>query len=419
MTLSLHLYRFGMRIAALFAPVLFQWRKTKGKELAGRYHERVARDLPERGDGRLIWLHGASLGECRLLVALAEELRHQHPDVQFLFTSQTISAAQMLSDRLPERARHQMFPLDTPAAAARFITHWSPQLCIFAESEIWPNVLRAAKQHGSRTALINARMTQASISRWGKTKRSATNVFGQFDAIIAANRNTARGLSQLLERDIAQPGNLKAALIEHTNPSKTPDATAAWHTHSPGGQIILGASTHDGEEAVLLEAVAQMPDTTRLILAPRHIDRADVIEEQIRNCNMKYARRSLGQSIEPDTRILLADTFGEMNLWYAAADLVFLGGSLSDGIGGHNPLEPLRYGRPIAMGPHTYNFSDINDDLGARGWVQMVKTSADLAAFFREAKPLPRDDIDAYFAASKGALTETLSTLSALLNEEA
>ena len=418
MTLSLHLYRLFTRIAALFAPFIFKWRTAKGKEIAARYNERIARALPERNSGPLIWLHGASLGECKLLLSLAAELRNTHPDAILLFTSQTLSAAELVEAHLPGRALHQMLPLDAPATAQRFIAHWKPALCIFAEGEVWPNLLSAAKQTGSQTALINARMRTASLERWSKAGRSARHVFSQFDAIIAADDKTASGLSTLLDREIANPGNLKAALIAPRPTNAEPQETDAWRTSAHVSQIILGASTHAGEEQLLLDAMKKMPQTARLIIAPRHPARAEEIERTIKAAGLAYTRRSTGGEITPDTQVLLADTFGEMDLWYASADAAYLGGSLTEGIGGHSPLEPLQFGLPIATGRYTENFSGIHGDLTRRGWIEMADTPEQLARFFQTPPVLSRPDIEAYFAGSMNALEETLAALSNLLHTD-
>lgn len=417
MTLHLRLYRIGMRAAAIAAPLVFRWRKSKGKELEGRYNERLARALPQREDGTLVWLHGASLGESKLLLGLADELRKLHPETVLLFTSQTASSANIVGANLPGRATHQMLPLDTPAAAQRFIAHWQPRLSIFAEGEVWPNLLEAAKRSGSQTALINARMRKSSLERWNKAKQSAQHVFAQFDAIIAADANTASGLSRLLGRDIENSGNLKAALVKPAIDSKPAQEIDAWQAEHGVSSIVLGASTHEGEEAFLLDALKELPETTRLIIAPRHLSRADGIEALIQTAGYSYIKRSTGQTARADTRIILADTFGEMDLWYASADALFLGGGLPADVGGHSPLEPLRFGLAIATGPHTENFADIHAELGPRGWSNIVKTPSEFARFAQSATPIPASEIGTYFAARKGALQHTLAMLSNLLNE--
>ena len=181
--------------------------------------------------------------------------------------------------------------------------------------------------------------------------------------------------------------------------------------------FVLGASTHEGEETFLLDALKELPETTRLIIAPRHLSRAHEIETLIQTAGYSYIKRSTGQTTRPDTRIILADTFGEMDLWYASADAVFLGGGLPAHVGGHSPLEPLRFGLAIATGPYTENFADIHAELAPRGWSNIVKTPSEFAHFAQSEKAISQSDIDAYFAARKGALQHTLATLSSLLNE--
>ena len=174
MTVALTVYRMATAGLSPFVPRLLNARVATGKELAERTDERLARSLPARPGGEVIWLHGASIGETRLLVALAKALRELRPNAFLLFTSQTRTSAELITDLLPEKARHQLAPVDTPSATRRFIDHWKPDLCIFAEGEIWPNLLMAARSSAARLALVNARMTDKSISGWSRLKRTAT-----------------------------------------------------------------------------------------------------------------------------------------------------------------------------------------------------------------------------------------------------
>ena len=163
MTLGLTLYRMFSRLVALFLGRILSRRVKKGKEDPARLHERRARKLPERPEGRLVWLHGASVGESLILLELGKRLQGEVPDVQLLFTSQTETSAKLVAENLPERAFHQMSPIDTVGGAERFIRHWQPTLGIFAEGEIWPNLLLRAKKKGVHLALVNARMTDKSL----------------------------------------------------------------------------------------------------------------------------------------------------------------------------------------------------------------------------------------------------------------
>jgi len=423
MTLMLAAYKTLMRITTPIVPLVFKHRSAKGKELPGRLHQRQARNMAARSPGTLIWMHGASLGESKLLLGLADAMRndpacHSSADFHLLFTSQTVSSSQILKDALPGNAQHQMLPVDSPAAAKRFIAHWKPDLCIFAEGEIWPNLLIAAKAHGSKLALVNARMTDKSLKGWQKASKTARKVFGTFDLILAADTRTEKGLTLLGGQNINRTGNLKTALAARhatapTTHSSAPTTLADQH------KILLGASTHEGEEALLLNVLKMLPETTRLIIAPRHPDRADQIEALIKQSGMSYTRRSHNRDAELSTKILLADTFGEMSSWYSLADAVYLGGGHKPGIGGHSPLEPLAFGLPVLTGPHTDNFKDTYTDLQTQNWTHIVKDAQDIVDTFPKLKPLSKADIDAFFNTGSEALTQTLDGLSALLAKKA
>ena len=422
MTLALTAYKNLMRIFSPFVPLVFKRRTAKGKELPGHLHERQARNMATRPPGTLIWMHGASLGESKLLLGLADAMRkdpafHGSADLHLLFTSQTVSSTQIIADTLPANAQHQMLPIDTPAAAKRFIAHWRPDLCVFAEGEIWPNLLIAAKAHGSKLALVNARMTDKSLKGWQKASKTACKIFGNFDLILAADTRTKKALTVLSGQNITRTGNLKTALAAYPPANLKPHTPPHAITESQH-KTLLGASTHAGEEALLLDALKLLPETTHLIIAPRHPDRADQIETLIKHSGMSYTRRSHTQDTGRTEKILLADTFGEMPIWYSLADAVYLGGGHRPGIGGHSPLEPLAYNLPILTGPHTDNFKDTYTDLQTQHWTHIVKTAQDIAGVFPKLKPLPTTEVDTFFSTGSQALTQTLDGLSALLAQK-
>lgn len=418
MTIALSLYRGLTGALSPLVPMLYKKRLAKGKEQAGKLDERLARALPARPSGTIVWMHGASIGESKLLLGVARELAKHKPDLFFLFTSQTTSSADIIIDNLPANARQQMAPIDTPAAAARFVRHWSPMLAIFAEGEIWPNLLRACRHNGVRTALINARMTQKSLHGWQRAPKTARTLLASFDLILAANQQTAIGLSRLRGTLVPTIGNLKTALAASDHKARSLEQGQDTQIFAGAKTIILGASTHAGEEALLLGALAHLPKETRLILAPRHPARAGEIEALILATGRLYARRTSGHDITPKTQILLADTFGEMETWYRIAHLVYLGGGHSPGIGGHSPLEPLSFGLPIMTGPNTDSFSDTYDDLRPYDWVHIADTPAEIAKLAMNAAAPDAGALADYFSHSQKALVQTLEALLALLSEK-
>lgn len=369
MTIASHLYRaFGHGLTPFLKPILHR-RARRGKEDASRLNERFARDLPNRPPGPLLWLHSASIGESQIMLELARRLAERSPAISLLFTTQTLTSAQMVRTALPENAVHQMAPLDTPSIAHRFINHWTPDLCIFGEGEIWPNLIREAQRLGSPLALVNARMTTKSLRGWKRWQGFARQLLLPFDVILAADDKTASGLSAILGRAISTPGNLKTALplpkADEGNLSSLASQFIA------GRKCYVAASTHNGEEALFLNAMKDV-EKAALVIAPRHPERGDEIEALAATAGLPTARRSNGKVATTRTRLLLADTIGEMGLWYRLADAVYLGGGHAPGVGGHNPLEPIRLGAPVVTGPDTHNFSAMMSELSAQDLLQVV-----------------------------------------------
>ena len=354
----------GWRAAAAtlepLAPALLRHRAARGKEDAARLPERLGRASQPRAPGPLAWLHGASVGEGLSLLPLAQALAARRPDLAILLTTGTATSARLLAPRLPPGVVHQFAPVDAPGPAGRFIAHWRPALAVFVESEVWPNLLHAARAGGTRTALVSARLSQGSLRGWARAPRSARALFGGFDLVLAQDDAAAAGLRALGARDGGRL-NLKRA----GDPLPL-DAAAAERTRAAllGAPLVVAASTHPGEDEVALDAFLRLdrPDA-RLVLVPRHPERGAAVMEAARRRGLFVARRSAGFTPE-STRVHVADTLGELGLWYALADTALIGGSLLPGPGGHNPLEPARSGAPIISGSHVENWAQVYADLG-------------------------------------------------------
>lgn len=354
-----------------------------------------------------------------ILVRVAEEIARSRPDTHFLFTSQTQTSADLLKDRLPPGAFHQMAPIDTPTIARRFITHWRPDLYIAAEGDIWPNLILATHASGTRLSLVNARMTGKSLSGWRRWPSTARRLFSAFDVITAADTRTADGLTSLSGYEVLSPGNLKSALPP---PQADEGVLKAIQAIFIGERAcFLAASTHPGEEELAVKAWKQLSPRPAFIIAPRHPERGDDIERLLNVHGLKYARRSSGAPFTQDTDVLLADTIGEMGLWYHLADTVYLGGGHAEGVGGHNPLEPARLGKRVLTGPQTFNFDDIMTELSAIDAVRICKTAHDLAqaAGNVEAGRLPAETVLNLEARSQIPLIKTLEHLLPLLPKRA
>lgn len=341
------------------SPVLPLWlgrRARKGKEDLSRQAERLGKTSMTRPKGQLFWMHGASVGETTMLLPLIEKMLTEYPKAHILVTSGTVTSAELMAKRLPERAFHQYVPLDTPKAVNTFLDHWQPDMAIWAESEIWPNLILETKSRGIPMALINARMSESSIQGWLKRRKSAKVLFGCFDVILAANEDTANGLNRLLGKEIISSGNLKeAAPILPADPK----AVAKSKTQIGDRPVWCAASTHKREEEIILAAHDKVKEThpnALLILALRHPERRANVLPLLQN--NAVAIRSEDEIPNSNKDVYLIDTIGEMGLIYSISDISFVCGSLVEGLMGHNPLEPARFSNAVLTGTHTYSFAD-------------------------------------------------------------
>ncbi|MFZ4068557.1 MAG: 3-deoxy-D-manno-octulosonic acid transferase [Caulobacterales bacterium] len=354
MALALALYRGLSHALSLAAPAWLAARARAGKEDPQRLGERFGRAAAPRPQGRLVWLHAASVGELGVALGVRSDLAGAAPDLEFLITTGTQTSAAMFARAAHAQTRHQFAPLDTPGAVARFLSHWRPDLGVFIESEIWPNLILAARAQGVRLALLNARMNADSLRRWTGMAVSARRLFSAFDVILPADTATRIGLGALLGRALAPEGNLKLAA-----PAPGIDAAlvAAMRTAIAGRPVWLAASTHAGEDEVALAAHAEVRaafPNALLIIAPRHPERGAAVAA------LAHARRrALGDVPGPDDHVYVADTIGEMGAWLSLADPALIAGSLRAELKGHNPIEAARMGVAILSGPHVASFADI------------------------------------------------------------
>ncbi|MCA6297152.1 MAG: 3-deoxy-D-manno-octulosonic acid transferase [Phenylobacterium sp.] len=352
MTLPLALYRLATGLVEPLAPGLLRRRAAAGREDPDRLGERLGRASRPRPAGPLVWLHGVSVGESLSLLALVEGLRARRPDLTLLITSGTRTSADLLARRLPEGVVHQYVPVDGPRAALRFLDHWRPDIGVFAESELWPNLLQSARRRGTRLALVSARITEGTARTWRRAPASARRLLGLFDLILPQDQASAARLAEL-GAACGRELNLKRA----GSPLPFDPAELGRLRGLAGGRpVILAASTHPGEEALVAGAAQGLG--ALLILAPRHPDRGGEIAAAL-----SAPRRTLGQSPGPHDPIWIADTLGEMGLLFRLADVVVMGGSFPGGIGGHNPLEPARLGVPVLTGPDIANSADVYDEM--------------------------------------------------------
>ncbi len=348
-------YRLAMGALEPFAPAILRMRGRAGKEDPDRMAERMGRASMPRPSGELVWLHGASVGETLSLLPLVQALKSERPDLTLLVTSGTVTSAQILERRLPRGAIHQYLPIDTPGAAKRFLAHWRPALAVLVESELWPGLLLRARAAGTRLALLGARLSEDSAKGWARAPRSARAVLGAFDLILAQD-GLSRSRIEALGGRVAGELDLKKAGA----PLDWDEVELARMKGALGERAVLvAASTHAGEDEAIAETLASIPPPwPLLILVPRHPDRGGAIAAAMAHRGLVVARRSLNQPLDDSVQVYVADTLGELGLFFRLADLVIMGGSLTGGVGGHNPLEPARLGLATISGPDTANFRD-------------------------------------------------------------
>jgi len=347
-------YRLALAALEPLAPVVLRARARRGKEDPERLDERLGRPRALRPPGDLVWLHGVSVGESVSLLPLAEALRASRPDLTLLVTSGTRTAAELLSRRLPDGVIHQYAPVDGPRAVAGFLDHWRPATAVLVESELWPNLITAAAQRGVRLALVSARMTQKSADGWARAPAAARALLRRFDLILPQDAATADRL-QRLGGVIGAQLNLKQ--VGEPLPCDE-DELERLRALTAGRPVILAASTHPGEDALIAEAVhalrAHQPGLL-LVIAPRHPERGAAGAERLSEAGVHTARRSAGETPETLITAYVADTLGELGLFFRLADVVVMGGGYAQGVGGHNPLEPARLGATIVTGPSVFN----------------------------------------------------------------
>jgi 3-deoxy-D-manno-octulosonic-acid transferase len=382
MSAALALYRAATGLAEPFAPVLLRERTRRGKEDPARLDERLGRPSRPRPDGVLVWLHGASVGEALSVLPLIERLHAGRSDLNILVTSGTTTSAELLARRLPEDVIHQYAPVDTPGAARRFLEAWRPDLGVFVEGELWPNLLTHARARGVRLAAVSARMSEQSARNWRRMAGAARELFEGFDLVLPQDDEAAQRLTGLGARDDGRL-NLKLA----GDPLPVDEAVLASVRRQLGeGPMVLAASTHPGEEEMALEAfqglVSDRPYwNARLVIVPRHPVRGGEIAARAEEMGFSTHLRS--QDGRGDAEVWVADALGELGLWFRAARSALVGGSLVPDIGGHNPLEPARLDCPIVAGPHTAGWAAVYRALDEAGGAERVADPEELDRAWR------------------------------------
>ncbi len=378
MTLGLKLYRAMAGIAAPLVERHLRRRAEIGKEDAARLDERLGRVAVDRPDGPLVWVHAASVGEALSALPMIAEIEAR--GARCLLTTGTITSATLLAQRAPDLL-HRFAPVDTPAAVAGFLDGWRPDAALWMESELWPNLVTETAARGIPMALVNARLSKASRRNWGLAKASAAVLLGAFGVrLVQTDAVCARLLSLGADPVTTMiTGDLKASRIP--DPVNV-QALASMREALGGRPVWLAASTHPGDEAAAMDAhLAVKIEGLCTIIAPRHPERAGEIVALAQARGLSVSRRSSGQGIEGD--VYVADTLGELSLWYALAPVALIGGGW-DGIGGHNPLEAAPNSCAILSGDDVPSFAETYARLADAGAVRLMASRDELATVLAE-----------------------------------
>jgi 3-deoxy-D-manno-octulosonic-acid transferase len=411
---GLRAYRLLSAAAMPLTPLLLSQRLKRGKEHQSRFSERRGEARMERPPGPLVWLHGASVGELMSVLPLIERISTR--EVNMLVTSGTVTSGGLAEQRLPRGVIHQFVPLDVPRFVRRFLDHWQPDLALFVESDLWPNMVIETSRRAVPMILVNGRLSENSYRRWNYLPGMIVNLLRRFDLCLARTAADAERFGGLGAPNIVTTGNLK---LDVPAPPADQAKLKALQIAIGRRPVMAAASTHPGEDDLVIEAHrrlrANFPGLLTLI-APRHAERGNDIAAAAAAAGLNVTQRSLGELPKRNTDIYVADTMGELGLIYRLAPVVFIGGSLIEH-GGQNPIEAAKLGAAILHGPHVWNFAEIYAALDAAHGTETVsdgdRLAAGLAAML--AQPALRASVTEAARTTVerlgGALERTLSSL--------
>ena len=379
-----------------FAPIYLQLRKLKNKEDSERYKEKLSIINMPRGEGFVAWFHVASVGEAMSILPLIDKCVQEQKINKILITSITLSSGKILEKKFNQDPKvvHQFLPLDVPVFTNKFLKHWKPNLSIFIDSEVWPNLILQTSEKKIPLLLINARITKKSFVRWKLLANFAKKIFEKFDLCIVSNKESENFLKILGAKNIKSYGNLKFSNIKEDLKKKL---STVFLDKIKNRKIWCAASTHPTEEILCAKshlAIKKKYNDILTIIIPRHIDRVEKINKELSNLNLNIVLSSNLNEVDIETDILLIDSYGEALKFYDISKYVFLGKSLVKSLindSGQNPIEPARLGCKILHGPNVSNFAETYEYFKKLGITKEVNNSDELSLLlveeFKEDKP--------------------------------
>lgn len=377
--LPLRAYRGVTAMVTPLLPLLTNYRLRRGKELPARIGERRGIAGVDRPELALVWIHAASVGELLSIVPIAEYVRRAGFGV--LVTSGTVTSARLAEQRLHPDIIHQFSPLDSPRYVRRFFDYWQPDLGLFAESDLWPNLISTAAARNIPLILVNGRVSERSFRRWKRMPRTIGTLLRSFDLCLAQTVADAERYAELGAPRITTTGNLK---LDAVAPPAREDMVDAMRAAIGSRPIVAAASTHPGEEAMLIEmhkVLRQRFPGLLTIIAPRHPERGPGIVSIAQQAKINAIARSRGYLPDRGTEIYVADTMGELGVLYRVAPVVLMGGSMIRH-GGQNPIEPAKLGAAVLHGPHVWNFQEVYGALDRSGGAIQVADTTELQEQF-------------------------------------
>ena len=353
----LFVYRILVNLIFLFSPIIILIRLLKKKEHPTRFKEKFSIHTKKKLNGKLIWFHGASVGEILSVIPLIKKLEKKNNIRQILITSNTLSSSKVISNFKLKKTIHQFFPIDTNHHSNKFLNYWKPSVAIFIDSEIWPNMIGNIKQRSLPLVLMNARITDKSFKKWKIFSLSARNIFQKFDICLSSNLKSKNYLKFFGAKNVRFIGNLKFSQTENNKEGLNENIKKIFRTK----KIWCASSTHDNEEIICAKTHKKLKSKYKnllTIIIPRHVHRANKIKYEIQKLNLRVHMHDSKKKIHPKTDVYLVNSFGQTKSFFKICKTVFLGGSIIKH-GGQNPLEATRYGCNVVHGPNVWNFEEI------------------------------------------------------------
>ena len=371
------LYLYFSRINLLLFRLIILVRKLQGKEHPERFSERLGEYTIERPSGRVIWFNAVSVGETLSLLPVVNELLSKDPETRILITTTTVTSANILQKRFPKEVIHQFTPVDNEKVSRKFLSYWQPDVAVWCESELWPSIINQTKILDIPMYLINARISKKTLNIWYKLPNTVRWALTSFEKIFCQTNDVKETFICFGVRSecIIVAGSTKEQILQLSFDN---EEYRQLLNQISDRHVWVAASTHSGEEEIILSAhkkfLELVSPNSLLVLVPRHPNRGDDVERLVIKENLVCTRRTQNGSLSAKTQVYLADTVGEMGLWFALSHAVFLGGSLVK-VGGHNPYEPIAMDRAILTGPFIANFDEIYERLRLRKACFFVENS--------------------------------------------